>query len=458
VRALRSSEPVKTGRKMGFVRSIGRWTLTALVINCIIGSGIFGVPGGLSASLGRASPLATIVGGLGASVILACFAEVGSRFTEAGGVYLYARTAFGLFVGQQVGWFLFLSSLAAAAASAHLFMNYLAGFMPSAAQGWPRLVIITLLVLLPALVNYTGVRRGAMLSTIFTIAKLLPLGVLILLGLSRLVQHPQVPRISEVIAPGWSAWGNALLLLISFIYSGYEDITMPGGEIKEPRRTIPFAMIAGMIICTAVYTLLQLVVVATVGTGATERPLAASASLLIGRGGEVFVEIGAMVSTYGWLSASMLNAPRFLFSLADRREFPAVFGKLHSRYNTPHASVALFAVLVWLLAVTGSFRWAALLSAGATTIFDCVICAALPRLRRLEPIVVGFRLPFGAFFSAMGVLICAVLLCRLEFKQAALMSITALVAAGNWWWAGRRASPLVPTQPIPAAEIGKPVS
>jgi amino acid transporter len=441
---------------MGFVRSIGRWGLTALVINCIIGSGIFGVSGELIATVGRASPIAMIIAGLASGVLVACFAEVGSRFSQPGGVYLYARTAFGRFVGLQVGWFWFLSSLAAAAASANLFVNYLAGFAPWATQGWPRVLVMTVLVLIPAAVNYRGVRHGTILSTGFTIAKLLPLVVLILLGLGHFSQHLEMVRISQITEPGWPAWGTALLVL-SFTYSGFEDVTMPTGEIREPQRTIPWALIVGLGVCMAVYALLQFIVVATIGTVPGERPLATSAALLIGHGGEVFIEVAAMVSTYGWLSASMLNAPRFLFSLADRDEFPAVFGRLHSKFNTPHLSVVVYAGLVWLLAITGSFRWALLVSSGAAMIFDGAVCATLPRLRRIGSTTAGFCLPFGPVFSVLGIVICAVLLSRLELKQALLLSVTALIAAANWWWARKRASADVGPQTTPPIEVGPPI-
>ncbi|MGH7973818.1 MAG: amino acid permease, partial [Limisphaerales bacterium] len=115
---------------MPLIRSIGRWSLTALAINCIIGSGIFGVPGELMKTVGRASPLAMVLAGLATVIVVACFAEVSSRFSEPGGVYLFARTAFGRFAGIQVGWFWFLSTLGGAAANANLFLDYLAGLAP----------------------------------------------------------------------------------------------------------------------------------------------------------------------------------------------------------------------------------------------------------------------------------------------------------------------------------------
>jgi amino acid transporter len=442
---------------MSFVRSIGRWTLTALMINCIIGAGIFGVPERLMATLGRASPIAMVVAGLCMGVIVACFIEVASQFSEPGGVYLYTRTAFGRFAGLQVSWFWFLSTLAAAAAAANLLIENVGGFVPVVAHGWLRLSVMTVLILIPALANYLGVNRGAFLSNVFTVAKLLPLGLLIVLGMARFSGHAEIVRPSEITGPGWLAWGNALVMLF-FIFSGYEDATIPSGEVRNPQRTVPVSLIVATAICTVVYTLIQFVVVATIGTTATKLPLAAAAAELMGSGGRTFFEIAAIVSSYGWLSSSMLNAPRLLYSMADRRELPVVFGKLHPRFNTPHIAIVTFAVLAWFLAVTGTFHWAVVLSAGAAMIFDGVVCAALLRLRRIQPEAITFHLPFGGLFSVLAVAICILLLVvsvsRDGLRQSLLIGVTALIAAANWWWARRRdASATQPGTPS-AVELG----
>src|SRR5262245_32173742 len=123
---------------MAFVRSIGRWTLTALFVNCIIGGGIFGVPGELNRMLGRASPFAMLVAALGMAVIMACLAEVASQFSESGGPYLYVRTAFGRFMGMQVGWFHLLTVVAALAGIANLFVDTLSQVLPLPGGIWTR--------------------------------------------------------------------------------------------------------------------------------------------------------------------------------------------------------------------------------------------------------------------------------------------------------------------------------
>jgi len=420
------------------IRAIGRWSFTALIVNSIIGSGIFGIPGVLMVTTGRASPIVMLAAGLLMAVILLCYAEVSSQFSEAGGVYLYARTAFGKFAGLQVGWFWFLSTLGGAGTNTNLFIDHLSAFAPWAGQGWPRALALAGLLLIPAIINYAGTRKGAILSNVFTLAKLLPLLLLIAFGSIRFSQHPQLVTAAELTAPGWAGWVNGLLMLC-FTYSGFEDSLATAGEVRDARRNIPLALITAMGLCIAIYTLIQFVVAATLSPGQTERPLAAVAQVLFGRAGAWFVEVAAMISTYGWLSASLLNTPRYLFAMAEHREFPAIFGRLHARFGTPHVSIGVAAALAWVLAVTGSFHWCLVLSAGASIVYYAIVCAALWRLRRLQPAAAGFRLPFGKLFSSAGVVISVVLLTQLRTREALFMLVTALIAGANWWWARRRA-------------------
>src|SRR5215469_15696736 len=242
---------------MAFVRSIGRWTMTALVINCIVGSGIFGVPAELTHLLGRASPIAMIFAALGMGVFMACIAEVASQFSEPGGAYLYTRIAFGRFVGIQIGWFSLLGDIGAVGASANLFVNYLATFLPWSLSTWERDSTMAILIAIPAVANCLGVRSGAKLSNLMTVAKLSPLALLILFGVARFTQHPQMIHASEIVGPGLSTWLRAMVFLL-FSFAGWESALIPTGEIKEPRRTIPFGLGAGLLACSIIYALLQL--------------------------------------------------------------------------------------------------------------------------------------------------------------------------------------------------------
>src|SRR3569832_707325 len=158
---------------MSLIRTIGRWSLSALIVNTVIGSGVFGIPSEVNAVVGRASPIAMILAGLGMGMVMGCFAEVASQFKGAGGAYLYSKTALGDFAGTQVAWFSLLAPIGACAASVNLFVSFLAGFWPPVSSGLARAVAMTVLLGLLTLANYVGVRVGTSLSNLFTVAKLL---------------------------------------------------------------------------------------------------------------------------------------------------------------------------------------------------------------------------------------------------------------------------------------------
>src|SRR5271167_4993592 len=201
------------------VRAIGRWSLVALVVNSVIGSGVFGLPSTVAALVGNYSPYAVLAAGAGMSVIMGCFAEVASRFQQAGGPYLYARVAFGRLMGIETAWMLWLGQVAAPAANANLFVIYLGEFFPHAKDPLPRAVILTALVGLLAFINIRGVRAGAQVSNLFTAAKLVPLFAVIVLGLVVLHRHHWQIAAVPMSSPSTSQWLKAMLLLV-FAYGG----------------------------------------------------------------------------------------------------------------------------------------------------------------------------------------------------------------------------------------------
>lgn len=423
---------------MPFARSLGRWAMTALVINCVIGSGVFGVPSELTRLVGWLSPVAMIAGALAQLPIMASTAEVASQFSEPGGAYLYVRTVFGRFAGIQVGWFSLLAPVAGVAANAVLFVTYLSRFIPDAGSGAGRAIALAVLIAISTIANYVGVRRGGNLSSLLVLAKLLPLILLIVLGLgSRLINGPH-PHPVQLESAGWSGWIGALLLL-AFTYGGYEDALVPAGEVKNPRHTMGWALGMGLLACTLLYTLLQFVTVETIGLSTTDRPLAEVASVLMGANGESFVSLAAMLSTYGNVSAAVLTTPRLAHSLAAHGEFPAVFSRLHPRYNTPALSIVWFAILVWAPAVSGTFLLALSLSAGSMMIMYAGTCAALIRLRWIQPDADAWRVPFGTVVAAIGILISLALLTQLTRTEWLLMWVTIALGTANWLWASNGA-------------------
>ncbi|MGB7930055.1 MAG: APC family permease, partial [Terriglobales bacterium] len=247
--------PVQTGpARAGLVRAIGRWSLAALALNSIIGSGIFGLPAIVAGLLAQRSVAAVLIAGAAMGVIMACYAEVASQFSQAGGPYLYARTAFGRLTGILVGWMLYLAQTAAPAANANLFVIYLAEFWPAAKERWPRFVVLTLLVGILALINVRGARQGTAVSNIFTVAKILPLLMVVLAGAGVVIIHP-APWGAATPVPA-TAWMKAMVLLI-FAYGGFESALAPMSEAKNPRRDAGFALFVALLACTTIYALVQ---------------------------------------------------------------------------------------------------------------------------------------------------------------------------------------------------------
>ncbi|MBF8248769.1 MAG: hypothetical protein HW374_1569, partial [Bacteroidetes bacterium] len=305
------------------VRAIGRWSLTALVINSIIGSGVFGLPSAIAQHVGSASPYAVLIAGIGMGAMMACFAEVASQFRDAGGPYLYARVAFGRLIGLQMGWMAWLVRLTAAAANANLFVDYLAEFFPAVSGSLLRLSVLALVIGSLAAVNYRGVKAGADASSFFTVAKLLPLTAFICVGI--LVGGSPPHPVASLPSGDWPK----ALLLLAFAYGGFDSALIPLGEAKNPRRDAPFALLTALAVVTIVYTLIQFVVIeALPDAGATKRPLADAARVFMGSAGAAMISVGALVSVVGYLSANLLNAPRLTYALAESNDFPKIFARI----------------------------------------------------------------------------------------------------------------------------------
>ena len=414
------------------IRAIGRWSLTALVVNSIIGSGVFGLPSAVAARLGKFSPVAVLLAGAGMAIIYGCFAEVASRFQHAGGPYLYARAAFGRGMGIQMAWMLFLGQVAAPAANANLFVIYLGEFWPHARDPVPRAVILTILVGVLASINVRGVRAGTQVSNFFTAAKLVPLFAVIALGLFVLHAHPAGNSAGPPSTVTTSQWLSAVLLLV-FAYGGFETALVPMGEAQAPRRDAPFALLTALVTCTVIYGLIQWVVVGVLPDAAhSDRPLADVARVAVGSFGAELVAVGALISFYGYLSAKILAMPRVTFALAERGDFPKAFAAIHPRFHTPYVSILVFAALVWGFALTGEFKWNVTLSAVARLLYYAVCCAALPVLRRKQPGDAGFRLPAGNFFAGIAVLMCAALVTQVDRSQSLIVAATIALGLLNW--------------------------
>ncbi len=417
----------------GLVRTIGRWTLVGLVLNGILGSGVFGLPSVIAGKVGAAAWWAWLVAALVIGVIMACFAEVASRYRGAGGPYLYAREAFGSFLGIQMGWLAYLVRLTAAATNANLLVIYLAEFWPGASTRPAGALVLLLVVGGLAALNYRGVRHGATTSNVFIISKLLPLVVFGLVGLALVMVRGAVspgPPTAPVTA---GIWVETILLLI-FAYGGFEAALVPMAEARAPERDAPFALLVALLVCTAIYTLVQVVVSLTLPDAAAHaRPLAAAARVLAGPAGAALITIGALLSISGYLAGAMINTPRLTWAMAERGEFPRFFARVHPGYRTPYLSIVVFGALVLALALSGSFVQNLTLSAVSRLGTYGLVCLALPVLRRRSDAPPPrLRLPAGTLTASLGVIFSLVLATRMTPRELGILAVVAAIAAGNW--------------------------
>jgi basic amino acid/polyamine antiporter, APA family len=413
------------------IRAIGRWSMVALVVNSTVGSGVFGLPATLAGLVHQGSPFAVLIAGAGMGVIVACYAEVASQFTQTGGTYLYLRHTFGRLAGLQVGWLTLLTRLTACAANVNLLVAYLGEFWPELTHGTGRALLITAFIGTLAAVNYRGVGAGTAMSNAAAVTKILALGALAIAGLIWVGLHP--PHAAMTASASGRDWLHAMVLLL-FAYGGYEAALNPMGEARNPKRDAAFALLCALGIVTLLYTSLQWVVIAVLADPAhSMRPLADVARVLVGPAGAAVVSIAALISVYGFISANLLTVPRSLFALAEGGDFPRLFAAVHPRWRTPHVAVAVFALSVWLFSLFAGFAWNVTLSAVARVFYYAGICAAVPVLRRRQGQAAVWRVPGGVLAPVTGIFLCAVLLTGVDFSQSAILLVTVGVALLNWW-------------------------
>ena len=427
-------------RRPSLVRAMGRWALTAAVINGVIGSGIFGLPSALVGLAGPWSPALVLAAGGCIFVIILCFAEVSSRFEDAGGPYLYAREAFGATAAFHVGWLLLFTRLLSAAAALNILTVYLAALLPIVGTTAGRLGAMTAAALSVTLINVRGVAWGARATNVFTVAKLVPL--LILAGAGLVHFSPDVVATQAVAEPDWT---TAVLLLV-FAYGGFEGTTAAAGEARNPKRDGAIALVAATAIVTAVYALLQAVIVGVLpDAAATATPIAATLSALFGPAGATLASAGAVVSVYGWWIGFTLMMPRVVFAMADRGELPARLAFVHPAFRTPTLSIVAVAAVAWLMSVFSTFVQAATLAAIPRLGIFMVVCAALIVLRRkVDAPAAAFVVRGGPVLAVGGIVFSGWLLTTRSFDQIWLLLVVVALGIGVRAWYAPVRAPRVP--------------
>jgi APA family basic amino acid/polyamine antiporter len=386
-------------------RELGRWDLTAIGVNQVIGGAIFLMPSQVAAQLGAWSAVAFVAAGLASFLVALCFAEVGSRFEGTGGPYLYTSAAFGRFAGFEVGFMQWFTRVASHSSIVNGLALALGFYWPAAAAGWGRSAVIIGLTVLLTAINVVGIRQSAWAVNLLTIGKLLPLAVFI--GVGSFFFNPS--HLGSWGPLTWQQMGTAALLMI-FVFGGYDVVPVPAGEASNPRRHIPFALVMTIAIVTVVMTLTQLVAAGTLPNLASSKtPLADAASLFMGSAGALMIGIGSVISMTGNNAGQILTGSRMLFALAENGQLPGWFGRIHPRFRTPANAILFSASVALVLALTGSFVKLAVVSAVARLVTYTGACASTLILRgqRFEGRVKQptFVIPMGAVVPILAVLI-----------------------------------------------------
>lgn len=411
--------------RQALTRAIGKWDLVLMIINSIIGAGIFGLPSRIYQLTGVYSILAFFVCAAIVLVFILCFAEVGSRFHTTGGPYTYVLAAFGKLPAFTVGWLLLLSRIFNYATLINLLVTYLSVFYPSLTDSLPRAITILFVTGGLTYINHVGAKSTTRVSNILTVSKLVPLALFIIIG-SFFIQGDaftvqQVPAIAD--------FSSAILLLI-FAFGGFESVLVNTGEIRQPARTIPFGLLTATAIVAVFYILIQVTSIGTLPSLATsERPLADAATNFLGPAGGKLVAAGALISILGTLNILLFSGSRLPFAFSQEGQFPKPFAVIHPVYHTPTLSLLSVAAITAIASIAWSFLTALQFAVIIRVSVYLFVCASLLKLRKRRPEQSGhFKLKGGALYAVLGILLCLWLLSTAKLVE--LRNVAILLALG----------------------------
>lgn len=431
-------------------RVVGRWQLVGLSVNGIVGSGIYLLPATAAGLLGPASPWAVLVAGFAVSLLVLCYAQAASYFDQPGGGYLYAKTAFGPFVGFEVGFMIWLTPVVASAALANGLALAMSALWPGAGTPVGRASVIVGALGALTVINVLSVRAGARAAVGLTIAKLVPLLLFLLFG--ALALDMEAFRGASWPAP--AVLGEAALLLL-FAFAGFENTPAGAGEFRDPRRDVPVALITTILIVTLLYAAIQTVALGTFpGLADSTTPLT-DAARQIGGGRLAFVlTVGAVVSIFGSMGNMTLFGPRYLYAMAVDGFGPRALARIHQRWNTPAAAIITQAAISLALALSGTFRQLAVISVIAALVNYLATAAALiiltPRMGAREGALV---LPGGRAIPLLAFALASALLASAPLAHLQAGGVALLVGAALYWF---RQSPRVLQPASPTSETHAP--
>jgi APA family basic amino acid/polyamine antiporter len=407
-------------------REIGRIGVATIAMNGVIGSGIFALPAVAIVQAGYFSPWVFVLCGILILSVALTLARAASFFDITGGPIAYTTYSFGKFVGFQTGLLIYVSRVAAIAASANLIVSYAAALWSPLASGVPQIIAIVGYLSLATMLNASGVRTGMAAVYVISILKLAPLILLILVGLPSV----QWTVVTGASMPEAGSLGQTMLVLM-YAFIGFEFSLIAAGETRNARKDIPKALVGTVIAIALCYALIQLVVI-SVGPdlGASAAPLVEVARRLMGSSGALILGLGVVFSIGGGSLTSLLTAPRLTYALSRDGSLPAWLGKVNELSRAPVNSIMFCGLFSMGMAISQGFVWLVTLSTFARLISYVLCIASLPKIERSIPVETGqFRLPGGLTIPAVGFVLTIWLLSHSTFENFVIAGL--VVAIGS---------------------------
>jgi amino acid transporter len=407
----------------GLLRGLGRFDVVALCVNSIVGAGVFALPAVLALEAGRYSLVVIFAAFAVVGCLALALAEVSSRYDVTGGPQVYAQRTFGPLAGFTVGWLFSISRIASFALIAQVMLDYAAEIWPALAPPLPRAIAITVFTFVLTAINVRGVTQGAWTGNLLTIAKLVPLGLIAVGGLWYAGWN-DIPAAAPQKPDGLLSAMNLAL----FACVGFDVAAIVSGEMRNPRRDLPVSILGGLGISCLLYLMLMIACFGILpDTAASKLPLTDVAEHFIGPAGATLMAAAAVVSTAGGLAVQMLVSPRNIFALGEAGDLPRPIAAVHRVFRTPHVSILVYAVLSWILAITGAFKYLLAIFVIARMLVYGSTAAALIVLRRREgPAPVP--IPGGTAVSVLALAACAALVATQSWQ--AVRDVLIVVAAG----------------------------
>lgn len=416
-------------------RTVGVWGAALLPINGMIGAGIFALPAVLVAAVGTFAPWQMLLSGIVFLPLVLTFAWLAGHFEGSGGPVLYGKTAFGPFLGFQAGWARYAAGTVAVAANTHVMVSYFAAVLPTLDDPLLHNGTVVAVIVLLTVINLLGLRQSVATLGVLTALKLLPIAALVLsAALGDFRGAPlTLPQFSEV---------ESILLLTFYAFIGFEGATMPAGELRDPRRDIPRALV----IMLAVVTLIYVCVIWAYGVIAPEagdnsNALAGAARVSLGQLGSLAIVLAAGFSIAANSLTGFITIPRMAYGMAHEGMLPDWFSRVSPRGLTPANAIICYGAAAVLFSLWGGFAVLAAASTLTRLLTYVISAAALPVIERQLGLFNRLHLGVSVVAIAMSIWVAT------HASTRSWVIFTALVAAGTvLYFLARRVRRLRPSE------------